>query len=124
MCVPLSLICWQAWSHFKSETVSELVDVALGKEYDMEEVIQVVSLALSCTQELSSARPSMNNVVAILGNYNQYMPNELSGQPAFIRRTESSMNSWSSTSDDSKPPSSYKTSSEEMSIMLLPHFKH
>ena len=110
-------VCWygQAWKLFKAEAISQLVDVALGEEYDMDEATQVVSLALSCTQDSSSARPSMNNVVAILGNYTNDMANQLPGQPGFTPKTRISMTSLSSTySNDSHPLSEYYATSTEL----------
>ena len=89
----------QAWKLFKADRVSSLVDVALAEDYDTEEVTQVVKLALSCTQQSASARPSMNFVVAILGNYIQDTPNHLPSQPGFIPETYISSSSWSFTSD-------------------------
>jgi hypothetical protein len=48
--------------------VRELVDAALQDDvdYDPEQATAVVSLALSCTQDLPRSRPSMNDVVAVL----------------------------------------------------------
>ena len=97
--------------------MSELVDVALGEEYDLEEVKRVVSLALSCTQDSASARPSMNNVVAILGNYTQDTAKQLPSQPGFIPKNHSFMTS--SSSNDSYPSSAYDSSSLEMTKALL-----
>ena len=97
--------------------MSELVDVALGEEYDLEEVKRVVSLALSCTQDSASARPSMNNVVAILGNYTQDTANQLPNQPGFIPKTHCFMTS--SSSNDSKLSLAYDSSSVEMMKSLL-----
>ena len=97
--------------------MSELVDVALGEEYDLEEVKRVVSLALSCTQDSASARPSMNNVVAILGNYTQDTANQLPSQPGFIPKTHGFMSS--SSSNGSYPSSAYDSSSVEMTKSLL-----
>ena len=92
--------------------MSELVDVALGEEFDLEEVKRVVSLALSCTQDTASARPSMNNVVAILGNYTQDTAKQLPSQPGFILKTKSFMSSLSS--NGSYLSSAYDSSSVEM----------
>ena len=95
--------------------MSELVDVALGEEFDLEEVKRVVSLALSCTQDSASARPSMNNVVAILGNYTNDMANQLPGQPGFTPETHIPMTSSSSTySKASYPLSEYYATSTEL----------
>ena len=108
---------WQAWKHFKANAVSELVDVALGEEYDSEEVKRVVNLALSCTQDSASARPSMNSVVAILGNYTQDTANQLPNQPGFIPKTHSFMTS--SSSNGSYLSSAYNSSSLEMTKSRL-----
>ena len=61
----------------------------------------MVSLALSCTQDSSSANPSINNMVVILGMYTNDMANKLSGQLGFIPKTHISMTSSSSTSNGS-----------------------
>ena len=93
------------------------MDVALGEEYDTDEATQVVSLALSCTQDSASARPSMNNVVAILGNYTQDTGNQLPSQPGFIPETHSFMTS--SSSNGSYHSSAYNSSSLEMTKSLI-----
>ena len=81
----------------------------------MEEPTQVVSLALSsCTQGSSNAKPSIYNVVVILGIYTNDMANKLFGPLGFITKTHTSMTSPSSTSIYSYLSLDYYANSKEM----------
>lgn len=69
----------------------ELVDKRLGPYYSEEEALQMLNLALTCTNPSSSLRPTMTTVVSILDGKNPV--------PSLL-----SMNSTASISNDSMSP--------------------
>ncbi|KZV48421.1 putative leucine-rich repeat receptor-like serine/threonine-protein kinase [Dorcoceras hygrometricum] len=56
------------WAHsLKQEgNIMELVDPRLGSNFDAEEVITTINIALLCTSSVAAERPSMSSVVSIL----------------------------------------------------------
>ncbi|KAJ6419761.1 hypothetical protein OIU84_029805 [Salix udensis] len=55
----------QAWKHFQSSTVQEIIDKSMEIE-DAEEIQRVVQIGLLCTQESPNLRPTMTEVVQML----------------------------------------------------------
>ncbi|XP_050218909.1 probable leucine-rich repeat receptor-like serine/threonine-protein kinase At3g14840 [Mercurialis annua] len=56
------------WAHVLKEKGSliELVDQRMGSNYDKEEVLTMIKVALQCSSVSSAARPSMSSVVSML----------------------------------------------------------
>ncbi|KAG6505896.1 hypothetical protein ZIOFF_031206 [Zingiber officinale] len=59
------LLDW-AYVLLEQGNLLELVDPALGSEYSKEEALQMLNLALACTNPTPTRRPTMSNVVSIL----------------------------------------------------------
>lgn len=55
----------QAWKHFQSNAVLEIIDKSMEHE-DIEEIERVVQIGLLCTQESPILRPNMTRVVQML----------------------------------------------------------
>ncbi|KAJ0986381.1 hypothetical protein J5N97_004737 [Dioscorea zingiberensis] len=60
------------WAYVLQEQgrLLELVDESLGANYSEEEALQMLNLALTCTNPAPSLRPTMSTVVSILGGHN------------------------------------------------------
>lgn len=56
----------QAYVLLEQGNLLELVDPGLGSEYSKEEALQMLNLALTCTNPTPTRRPTMSNVVSIL----------------------------------------------------------
>jgi len=50
----------------EEDSLMELVDPRLGKDFKKEEVILMINVALLCTNSCPSLRPSMSSVVSML----------------------------------------------------------
>ncbi|XP_074572549.1 putative LRR receptor-like serine/threonine-protein kinase At1g53440 [Curcuma longa] len=59
------LLDW-AYVLLEQDKLLELVDPALGSEFSKEEALQMLNLALACTNPTPTRRPIMSNVVSIL----------------------------------------------------------
>ncbi|KAM0938356.1 putative protein kinase RLK-Pelle-DLSV family [Dioscorea sansibarensis] len=86
-------VCLLDWAYVLQEQgdLLELVDKRLGPYYSEEEALQMLNLALTCTNPSSSLRPTMSTVVSILDGKNPV--------PSLL-----SMNSTASISNDSESP--------------------
>jgi hypothetical protein len=71
----------QVWNNYLSSTLSNVVDPNIQENYE-EEVLQVVHVALLCTQVSARLRPSMSKVIVFLTTKNQHLPTPT--QPPFI----------------------------------------
>lgn len=60
------LLQLQAYVLLEQDKLLELVDPALGSEFSKEEALQMLNLALACTNPTPTRRPIMSNVVSIL----------------------------------------------------------
>ncbi|KAG4149574.1 hypothetical protein ERO13_D05G342600v2 [Gossypium hirsutum] len=56
----------RAWNKYESRELVELVDTAMGGEYDEEEAQKFLKIGLLCTQDIPKLRPSMSQVVKML----------------------------------------------------------
>ena len=78
----------------------DVVDPSLGKEYPTHEVLRCIQIGLLCVQEQAIDRPTMLEIVFMLGNEGTVpSPNK----PAFINRT---INSGLDSSGSKGPPAS------------------
>jgi hypothetical protein len=62
----------------------DVVDPSLGKEYPTHEVLRCIQIGLLCVQEQATDRPTMLEIVFMLGN-EAIVPSP--NKPAFINRT-------------------------------------
>nr|POE69639.1 putative cysteine-rich receptor-like protein kinase 43 [Quercus suber] len=62
-----------AWKHFQSNTVLEIIDESIMME-DVGEITRVVQVGLLCTQESPSLRPSMTTVIQMLKEKDFHLP--------------------------------------------------
>ncbi|GFP93767.1 g-type lectin s-receptor-like serine/threonine-protein kinase at4g03230 [Phtheirospermum japonicum] len=88
---------WRLWSENKT---LDLVDPTMLGSCDEFQAMTCVNIGLLCVQEDPNDRPSMTNVVLMLGNETSLLP--APNQPAFVvRRRLSSLSSSSSAIPDS-----------------------
>ncbi|KDP32211.1 hypothetical protein JCGZ_13818 [Jatropha curcas] len=93
----LSLLGY-AWNLWKDEKALDFLDPVLRKTWNINEFLKCMNIGLLCVQEDPFDRPTMLNVVFMLGNETATLPTPK--QPAFIvRRCPSS----SRASSSSKP---------------------
>ncbi|KAM0952368.1 putative protein kinase RLK-Pelle-DLSV family [Dioscorea sansibarensis] len=71
-----------AWSLWKDGNALELVDESLGFAFPMAEVLRCIKVGLLCVQERPEDRPTMSNVVLMLGSESATLPNPR--QPGFV----------------------------------------
>jgi hypothetical protein len=86
----------------------DVVDPSLGKEYPTHEVLRCIQIGLLCVQEQATDRPTMLEIVFMLGN-EATIPSPK--KPAFINRT---INSGQDSLGSKGPP----TSLNELTITL------
>uniref|UniRef100_A0A0V0HLY0 non-specific serine/threonine protein kinase n=1 Tax=Solanum chacoense TaxID=4108 RepID=A0A0V0HLY0_SOLCH len=88
---PLNLIGY-AWELWKEGCALELKDAALGDLCDTKLLLRVIHVGLLCVQEGATDRPTMSDVISMLGN--ESMPLPTPKQPAFFTgRNEAESNS-------------------------------
>uniref|UniRef100_M1AJH1 non-specific serine/threonine protein kinase n=1 Tax=Solanum tuberosum TaxID=4113 RepID=M1AJH1_SOLTU len=78
---PLNLIGY-AWELWKEGCGLELKDPALEDLYDTEQFLRVIHVGLLCVQEGATDRPTMSDVISMLGNGSMSLP--IAKQPAFF----------------------------------------
>eukprot|EP00253_Pinus_taeda_P020471 PITA_20471 len=74
------------WNHYLSGTIPNIIDPNI-EETCHGEVLQVIHVALLCTQASATLRPSMSKVIMFLTNKDQNLP--VVTQPPFIDATDS-----------------------------------
>ncbi|KAF5947362.1 hypothetical protein HYC85_013319 [Camellia sinensis] len=89
-----------AWRFWREEKALDLMDQTLLESCNRGEVMKCITVGLLCVQEEPSDRPSMPNVVFMLGSETATLPNPK--PPAFLAKNWLS-NAPSSTSSSSKP---------------------
>ncbi|KAL3361741.1 hypothetical protein AABB24_014554 [Solanum stoloniferum] len=78
---PLNLIGY-AWDLWKEGRALELKDPALEDLCDTEQLLRVIHVGLLCVQEGAADRPTMSDVISMLGNGSMSLP--IAKQPAFF----------------------------------------
>eukprot|EP01018_Ginkgo_biloba_P008801 Gb_08281 [translate_table: standard] len=62
------------WNHYKSETVSDIIDSNIKENLHKEEALRVLQVALLCTQASGKLRPSMSEAIQMFTNKEQSLP--------------------------------------------------
>ncbi|KAF9670893.1 hypothetical protein SADUNF_Sadunf13G0116500 [Salix dunnii] len=89
---------YKAWNLWKEDKAMELLDQTLSKTCNTNEFLKCVNVGLLCVQEDPSDRPTVSNILFMLGSEAPTLPDPK--QPAFvIRRCPSSRASSSSKPD-------------------------
>ncbi|KAL1190769.1 Cysteine-rich receptor-like protein kinase 24 [Cardamine amara subsp. amara] len=78
---------WRLWNN---ESLLELVDAAIGENYDRNEVIRCIHIGLLCVQENPVDRPTMSTVFHMLTNTSITLP--VPQPPGFVFRVRSDPN--------------------------------
>ncbi|XP_060207737.1 G-type lectin S-receptor-like serine/threonine-protein kinase At1g67520 [Lycium barbarum] len=78
---PLNLIGY-AWELWKEGCALELKDPAIGDLCDPQQLLRVIHVGLLCVQEGATDRPTMSDVISMLGNGSMSLP--IAKQPAFF----------------------------------------
>ncbi|PON80473.1 Mitogen-activated protein kinase kinase kinase [Parasponia andersonii] len=86
----------RAWKMWKENKALDLMDVSLSETCNANEFLRCVNVGLLCVQEDPSDRPTMSNVVLMIGSETASLPSPK--QPAFVARR-----SLSSSGSSSKP---------------------
>ena len=77
------LLNFQAWDLWMEGKALDIVDSSLGQAYPAHEVSRCIQIGLLCVQEQATDRPTMVEIVFMLGNETTLpAPNK----PAFINR--------------------------------------
>jgi hypothetical protein len=84
----------QVWNDYLLGTISNIIDHNIQENYH-EDVLQVIHVALLCTQASATLRPSMSKVIMFLTNKEPNLPKPT--QPPFTKGIYSQSN----TSDTS-----------------------
>ncbi|KAK4344159.1 hypothetical protein RND71_037253 [Anisodus tanguticus] len=82
---------WRLWTEEKAIT---MVDETLLETCNMDEAIKCINIGLLCVQENPCQRPSMSNIIVMLGGESMILPRP--NQPAFVARTTVSSKSTTS----------------------------
>ncbi|KAJ4729941.1 S-locus lectin protein kinase family protein [Melia azedarach] len=94
----LSLIGY-AWRLWQNDKALDIMDEKLGENSKTSEILKCINLGLLCVQEDPNDRPTMSNIVIMLGSEATALP--VPKRPAFVlRRGPSSM---ATSSSSSKP---------------------
>ncbi|CAN4128069.1 unnamed protein product [Withania somnifera] len=80
---PLNLIGY-AWEQWKEGRALELKDPTLGDVCDSKQLLRVIHVGLLCVQEHAQDRPTISDVITMLGN--ESMPLPMPQQPTFFTR--------------------------------------
>ncbi|TYI94630.1 hypothetical protein E1A91_D02G218600v1 [Gossypium mustelinum] len=94
-----SLIAY-AWRLWQEGKPLDLMDSTLRSSCNASEVLRCVHVGLLCLQEDPSERPTMSNVVVLLGSETASLP--IPKQPAFVTRTTLSSTASMSSKAESK----------------------
>ncbi|XP_019248391.1 PREDICTED: G-type lectin S-receptor-like serine/threonine-protein kinase At4g27290 [Nicotiana attenuata] len=84
-----------AWRLWNEEKAINLVDESLLETCNIDEAIKCINIGLLCVQENPSERPSMSNVIVMLGGESMILPKP--NHPAFVARTTISSESIASS---------------------------
>ncbi|THG22005.1 hypothetical protein TEA_011624 [Camellia sinensis var. sinensis] len=102
-----------AWRFWREEKALGLIDQTLIESCNRGEVMRCITVGLLCVQEEPSDRPSMPNVVFMLGSESATLPNPK--PPAFLAKNWLS-NAPSSSSSSSSKPETFSDSALTVSV--------
>ncbi|KAK8685237.1 hypothetical protein V6N13_041242 [Hibiscus sabdariffa] len=77
-----SSILYRVWKQYKANHITEAIDSVLEGKFDGKEASTVLQIGLLCTQASVAIRPSMSDVVQMLGKENYEIPRPK--QPPFL----------------------------------------
>lgn len=112
----------QAWRLWRENRALELIDKMMPGQLQKNEMQRCIHIGLLCVQESPADRPTMSQVVLLLGNTSMTLgipspPAFLGGNSKFHSETESHVNS--STLPHHSPDSTPKWSVNDVSITEL-----
>ncbi|KAK2987954.1 hypothetical protein RJ640_011217 [Escallonia rubra] len=99
-----------AWKLWKEGNAMSLLDQTLAESCNTSEVLKCISIALLCVQEDPGDRPTMSNVVFMLGSETGSLP--IPKQPAFVATRHLS----GTTSSSSNKPETQSTNDLTVSM--------
>ncbi|CAL5403545.1 unnamed protein product [Camellia sinensis] len=102
-----------SWRFWREEKALGLIDQTLIESCNRGEVMRCITVGLLCVQEEPSDRPSMPNVVFMLGSESATLPNPK--PPAFLAKNWLS-NAPSSSSSSSSKPETFSDSALTVSV--------
>ncbi|KAL0834713.1 hypothetical protein Bca101_086602 [Brassica carinata] len=104
---------WRLWNN---ESLLELMDPAMGENYDKDEVTRCIHIGLLCVQENPADRPTMSTVFQMLTNTSITLP--VPQPPGFFFRVRSDLNPLADSleSGPSKSTMSFTCSIDDASI--------
>ncbi|KAK9004584.1 hypothetical protein V6N11_042048 [Hibiscus sabdariffa] len=73
---------YKAWLHWTSGTAEELIDPVLADPWPRSEAFKCIHIGLLCVQETAADRPSMSDIISMLGSHSVTAP--VPSQPAFF----------------------------------------
>ncbi|XP_028066279.1 G-type lectin S-receptor-like serine/threonine-protein kinase At4g03230 isoform X1 [Camellia sinensis] len=103
-----------AWRFWREEKALDLMDQTLLESCNRGEVMKCITVGLLCVQEEPSDRPSMPNVVFMLGSETATLPNPK--PPAFLAKNWLSDAPSSSSSSSSSKPETFSNSALTVSV--------
>ncbi|KAH0941659.1 LOW QUALITY PROTEIN: hypothetical protein HID58_001296 [Brassica napus] len=107
------ILAWRLWNN---ESLLELMDPAMGENYDKDEVTRCIHIGLLCVQENPADRPTMSTVFQMLTNTSITLP--VPQPPGFFFRVRSDLNPLADSleSGPSKSTMSFTCSIDDASI--------
>ena len=81
--IKIILLIFQVWDLWEEGKPLDIVDSLLGQAYPAHQVSRCIHIGLLCVQEQATDRPSMAEILFMLGNETNLPP---PNKPAFINR--------------------------------------
>ena len=81
--IKIILLIFQVWDLSEEGKPLDIVDSSLGQAYPAHRVSRCIHIGLLCVQEQATDRPSMTEILFMLGNETSLPP---PNKPAFINR--------------------------------------
>lgn len=110
----------QVWKLWVENSPLELVDEAVSGDFQTNEVIRCIHIALLCVQDDSSKRPSMDNILVMMNSFTVTLPIPI--QSGFRLRTvrdSKDQRSGASASDQSATSKSLPLSVDDSTITIV-----
>jgi serine/threonine protein kinase len=108
------------WKLWVENSPLELVDEAMMGNFQTNEVIRCIHIALLCVQDDSSERPSMDNILVMMNSFTVTLP--IPNQSGFLLRTmrdSKDQQSVASASDQSVTSKSLPLPVDDSSITIV-----
>lgn len=111
----------QVWKLWVENSPLELVDEVMRRNFQTNEVIRCIQIALLCVQDDSLERPSMDNILVMMDSFTVTLP--IPKQSGFLLRTmrdsRDQQQSGASASDQSATSKSLPLSVVDSSITIV-----